>query len=61
VMMVAITIHSQFGFFANWTGTQKGEGIEYHILALAIAIALILRGGGKWSVDAAITKALPKS
>src|SRR5208282_6227128 len=36
-MLVAIvTVHSQFGFFANWSGTQKGEGFEYHLLALAI-------------------------
>lgn len=60
VMTVAITMHAQFGFFMNWFGAQKGEGIEYHLLALAIAISLILRGGGKWSADAAIAKALPK-
>lgn len=58
VMTVAITMHAQYGFFMNWYGNQKGEGIEYHLLALAIAIALILRGGGKWSADAAITKHL---
>lgn len=59
VMTVAITMHAQHGFFMNWYGNQKGEGIEYHLLALAIALALILRGGGKWSADAAITKHLP--
>lgn len=59
VMTVAITMHAQYGFFMNWYGNQKGEGIEYHLLALAIALALILRGGGKWSADAAITKHLP--
>jgi len=61
VMAVAITMHAQYGFFMNWTGAQKGEGFEYHILALAIAIALIIRGGGKLSADAAIAKALPNS
>lgn len=61
VMAVAITMHAQYGFFMNWTGAQKGEGIEYHILALTIAIALIIRGGGKLSADAAIAKVLPNS
>src|SRR5579864_4384668 len=32
-MLVAVfMVHAQFGFFANWSGTQKGEGIEYHLL-----------------------------
>jgi len=61
VMTVAITMHAQYGFFMNWYGAQKGEGIEYHLLALAIALALILRGGGKWSADSAIAKKLPVS
>lgn len=61
VMAVAITMHAQYGFFMNWTGAQKGEGIEYHILALAVALALIIRGGGKLSADTAIAKALPNS
>ncbi len=55
-MAVAIAmVHAQFGFFMNWAGTQKGEGYEYHLLAMGIALALILRGGGKWSLDAAIS------
>ena len=58
-MVVAIaTVHAQFGFFMNWTGAQKGEGFEYHILAIAIAIALIIRGGGLLSADGAIAKKL---
>jgi putative oxidoreductase len=35
----------------NWAGTQAGEGIEYHILAIALAVALMIVGGGKASVD----------
>jgi len=38
----------------NWMGTQKGEGFEYHILAIAIGLALAIMGGGLWSVDRAI-------
>jgi putative oxidoreductase len=60
-MVVAIaTVHAQFGFFMNWAGTQKGEGFEYHLLAIGIALALIIRGGGKWSADAAIADSLNK-
>jgi putative oxidoreductase len=35
----------------NWTGKQGGEGFEYHLLAIGIALALILLGGGALSVD----------
>jgi len=45
-------VHLQFGFFMNWSGQQQGEGFEFHLLAIGIAIALIIRGGGLWSVDA---------
>ena len=51
-MIVAVyMLHFKNGFFMNWFGTQKGEGYEFHILVVAIAVALIIRGGGKWSVD----------
>jgi putative oxidoreductase len=51
-MLVAIfTVHLQFGLFANWSGTQKGEGIEYHLLVLAITTFLMIKGGGAFSVD----------
>jgi putative oxidoreductase len=55
-MVVAVLlVHSQFGFFMNWTGQQKGEGFEYHLLALVIAIVLMVRGGGAFSVDQALS------
>jgi putative oxidoreductase len=47
-------VHAKVGFFMNWAGTQKGEGFEYHILALGLAIALIFAGGGALSVDGAL-------
>jgi putative oxidoreductase len=49
-------VHLQNGFFMNWMGTQKGEGIEYHLLALATAAALLLRGAGAFSLDRALSK-----
>ena len=51
-MVVAIAmVHGQFGFFMNWTGAQKGEGYEYHLLALAITGFLMIHGAGAASID----------
>jgi putative oxidoreductase len=51
-MIVAVAmIHHNFGFFMNWTGTQKGEGYEYHLLLLAASAFLMIRGGGAASID----------
>ena len=56
VMFVAIaTVHWPNGFFMNWEGNQKGEGFEYHLLALGIAITLIIVGAGAGSVDGALS------
>ena len=48
-------VHWQHGFFMNWYGTQAGEGFEYHILAIGMALALMISGGGTASVDLAIS------
>ncbi|HSZ63051.1 MAG TPA: DoxX family protein [Terriglobales bacterium] len=56
-MIVAVfMVHLPNGFFMNWMGTQKGEGFEYHLLAIAAAAALLLRGAGPFSVDRALSK-----
>ena len=56
VMIVAIvTTHWRNGFFMNWFGNQKGEGYEYHLLVLGIAITLIVVGAGALSLDYALT------
>jgi len=39
------------GFYMNWFGIQKGEGIEFDLLFIAISIALVLKGSGSFSVD----------
>jgi putative oxidoreductase len=57
-MVVAIaTVHSAFGFFMNWSGTQRGEGFEYHLLVLAMTAFLMIRGAGAFSVDRAVSTA----
>ena len=59
-MVVAIgMVHRGFGFFMNWSGTQKGEGFEYHLLVLAITAFLMMRGAGAFSIDRAIATASP--
>ena len=55
-MLVAVLlVHSKVGFFMNWTGQQKGEGFEYHLLAIAVAIVLMVKGSGAFSIDRALT------
>ncbi|MFN0123523.1 MAG: DoxX family protein [Blastocatellia bacterium] len=54
----ALMVHAQHGFFMNWFGQQKGEGFEYHLLALGIAIALMIRGSGALSLDQSLAKRL---
>lgn len=54
-MLVAIaTVHRVNGFFMNWAGQQKGEGYEYHLLAIAMAIVILIKGAGAFSMDRAI-------
>jgi putative oxidoreductase len=56
-MTVAIfMVHLPYGFFMNWFGKKQGEGFEYHILAIAITIALMIKGGGRWSIDGLISE-----
>lgn len=49
-------VHWQNGFFMNWTGSQQGEGIEYHLLVLGMALALMIRGGGRASFDRVLSR-----
>lgn len=54
-MIVAIlTVHQANGFFMNWYGSQKGEGFEYHLLAIGLALIVLIHGAGVASIDALI-------
>lgn len=54
-MLVAIVlVHAGNGFFMNWTGKQAGEGFEYHLLAIGLAVAVLISGAGRLSIDRAI-------
>ncbi len=57
VMIVAVfRVNLAYGMFMNWAGNQKGEGIEFHILAIGIAIAILIRGAGAFSLDRALSR-----
>jgi len=53
---IVFTSHLNNGFFMNWSGQLQGEGYEYHLLVIGMAIALLVSGAGKWSVDYALQK-----
>lgn len=54
-MAVAVAmVHAANGFFMNWFGNQRGEGFEFHILAIAMALFTIARGAGAFSIDRAL-------
>jgi putative oxidoreductase len=56
-MLVAVAlIHHHFGLFMNWAGSQKGEGFEFHLLAMAIALSIILAGAGALSIDSLLSQ-----
>ena len=58
ITVAALTVALPHGFVMNWFGNQKGEGFEYHILMAAIAIAVVIQGGGKWALDSVIHRKL---
>jgi putative oxidoreductase len=49
--VAALTVHAPYGFFINWTGNQAGNGFEYQVLAIGLALVVMLEGGGAYSLD----------
>lgn len=61
VMVVAVaTTHAASGFFMNWYGNQKGEGFEYHLLAIGLAFIVLVHGAGKASLDSLVSRRLSR-
>ena len=57
IMVGAVLMsHLDHGFFMNWFGNQQGEGFEYHLLAIGLSLVVLIRGGGRWSLDGIISK-----
>ena len=55
LLAAVVRLHWSVGFFMNWDGTLKGEGFEFHILAVTLAVIVIIRGSGSLSIDRAVT------
>lgn len=59
VMVVAVAmVHWPVGFFMNWAATYPAgtEGFEYHILAIGLALCVMIRGAGPYSIDRALSR-----
>lgn len=60
IMLGAVIVtHAQYGFYMNWFGAQKGEGIEYHLLMIGLSAIIVVNGGGAYSLDAILNKLIP--
>jgi putative oxidoreductase len=56
MIVAAFLVHHLTGmYFMNWGGTQEGEGIEFHLLLIAMSLAVMFAGGGAFSVDRALS------
>ena len=56
MLVATLMVHLPNGLFMNWQGNQRGEGFEYHLLALAIGFAILVRGSGALSLDLALSR-----
>ncbi len=55
-----VKVHWANGFFMNWSSQQAGEGFEFHLLVIAICVALLICGGGRYSADGMIVQRMDK-
>jgi len=53
---IIITTQLEHGFFMNWFGNQAGEGYEFSLLVIGLALSIVVNGSGKWSIDSLISK-----
>ncbi len=58
VMLGAIYYVVNDFFFMNWYSQQRGEGYEFHLLAIGLALVVMVKGSGKYSVDGLIQEKL---
>ena len=55
-MIGAVSLfHRHFGLFMNWSGRQKGEGFEFHLLMITMSLVVMIWGGGAFSIDRALS------
>lgn len=58
--VAALMVHVPNGFFMNWFGSQKGEGLEYFVLAVSLALITLIKGSGALSLDRVLAKRLSR-
>ena len=46
-----VIVNRRYGLFMDWYGNRKGHGFEYHLLAIALALVVIVKGAGAFSID----------
>ena len=51
MLSAIVMVNGRYGLFLNWFGDRKGQGYEYHLLAIALAAVIIVRGSGAMSLD----------
>ncbi|MCI0751388.1 MAG: DoxX family protein [Flammeovirgaceae bacterium] len=52
IMLGAIfSFHLPNGFYMNWGGNLAGEGYEFHLLAIGLALPVLMLGSGAYSID----------
>lgn len=57
IMIVAVIKARHYRwFFMNWYAQPRGEGFEYHVLAVGLALIVLIAGSGRWSIDRALTR-----
>ncbi len=60
LMLGALTYHIPYGYHMNWYNLQEGEGFQFHLLAIGTSLALFASGGGRWSIDKVLVRAIEK-
>jgi putative oxidoreductase len=46
-----LMVHYRQGLFMNWTGDKTGHGVEYHLIAIALSLVVMVNGAGCLSLD----------
>jgi putative oxidoreductase len=51
MLSAIVMVHGRNGLFMDWFGARKNHGYEYHLLAIALAVVLVVKGSGAVSLD----------
>jgi putative oxidoreductase len=55
IAVAMVTVHLKYGFFMNWFGEKRGHGVEYHLVVIALAVVVMVKGAGAFSFDSALS------